>query len=312
MRFENKLILVFLVVIVLSLSIINFVSVSFYRHALEDAIKISAKYILYSNMTPPDFLVISPRPINGDDLSIVSYSENRYVYVKKEYIRDRVRSHALTLFIWESVLTLVLTYIFYLLVIRNVKKEKEREEFIEVLLLSITHRIGNFISVLKVNLELLEPINERVLNRIQSSVDSMEHDYARTVEILKALKETRYLSKERIDLSELVRSLVINNYDGRIKLSVGKSVHVVANRSYLEILISQLLDNALKYSERFVHLKLCSHKGRAYLFIRNDVSRSKTYKGSGLGLKIADYIAKNIGANLGTRVKGRFLVYIAL
>lgn len=184
------------------------------------------------------------------------------------------------------------------------------------------HELKTPLSVMKASLDMLE--KECGANKY---FGYMKEENRRMTELVYDLL---YLSKldsqgqdsslENIDLSRLIRGTclpfeaVAYENEIRLELKIQEELHIRGNDRLLRQFIEILLDNALKHTEPLgmVQVILTAEKGRALLCVRNegepipeeeqskifdrfyrsDKARNRTSGRFGLGLSIADSIAK--------------------
>ncbi len=315
MRFEYRILLLLSLVIACGFTFINFLSLVYLRDAVEEQLReearIYSKLLLYNRTEKlPEHMRISETPLPLKGYSLILYTGKHYVFVREGYVRNRLLGYALSLFFWEAGLVIVLLSLFYLTLVRNLRTERELTDLLNVMLLSLTHRLGNFIASQKVNLQLLG--ESPPARRLRLSLEDLERSYHRTFNLLETLRREKNVREERVNMVEVVRSAFSTlEGDGRkLRLDVPSGeLFVRTNPVYIELLVSLLLENALKYSKSLVHVKLCRTKeGKPLLLIRNDVGERAG--GSGIGLQIVRFIAQKLGADLRIRVRRSFTVLV--
>ncbi|MDQ7038254.1 MAG: hypothetical protein Q9N26_03520 [Aquificota bacterium] len=313
MRFETRAFTVLVITLVIGLSMINFLSVLYLRLVLEESLegeidRVYRLYTLGSGVHVPDHLRISTNPVPPEGFRVVRYTGKHFIFLREGYLRDKLRNFSVFILMWEALLVMVLIVIFQRVVVRYVRREGEVKDITGILLLALTHRIGNFLSVQKVNLELLG--GSPALERLKESVRRLERDYRKTLDFLEDLKEGHGLEPERIDLKEAVEKIVSSmpvREGVRVKLRLSR-VYIYANPVYTDILLTSLIENALRYARTKVYIKVCGGTNRPVLVIRNDV-RSHT-GGSGMGLQIVRFITRRMGAQVRYRIKDHFTAVV--
>ncbi len=310
MKFETKIMLVFTSILVIGFSAINLVSLLFYKVLLEESLY--REGVMHRNLSAfiksyrfPDYIKVSDKKAEG--FVEVGTTGGKFVLVKEDYIKDKLLRFISLLFLWEIALVLSLNYILYLSIIRYIKKKREFERLFEVITLSLSHKMGNFLSTQKLNLQMLKDTygENPYLNRLVSAHSMMEKDLKNTTKALKRLS-TLEERKERINLLEVVKEILGTLEEtGRRKrvLLSGREVYVYTNRVKLENMLFPLIENAFFYSKSFVHVKLCSKEG-ATLIIRNDIGPLS--KGSGLGETLARYLLETEGGRFYKRFNKSF------
>lgn len=281
---------------VLILTVINFITIHFFREEqqiYENEIVSVYQEILKQNKTYP-----LPPHINrfGEELKI-----------DKAYSEEKFKQYSTTVLIWESLFILILSYFFYKILGLISRKEKEHEEFLKFLFFILSHKIGNFLSVVKTNTAILKlNPNLQSIDRIERSCHIIDDEIKKSMETIKKLPRISK-SKQKIDVSELIKKL-LTKYDSDKKIIfTSRRLNIEANIEALETIIFLLLDNAFRYAHSKVHIKIC----RNAFAIRNDFS--EIFKGSGIGLQIVDYLCKTYNFSASYRTKGdNFLVFLSL
>jgi len=293
LSFQTKLFIIFALVIVLIFSVINFVTLYFFKE--EQQRHFEETLSLYQKILEKDKNY--PLPLNikryGDELII-----------DQNYLDERFKKYTKTVLLWESLLVVVLMYLFYKVLIAISKKEIEYEEFLKLLIFIMSHKIGNFLSVMETNLEILKikPEN-RVIERIQNSCNILNEEITKTIQTVKKLPSYKS-KKQSVNLKDIVLE-ILKQFEPKhiLKLSL-QDIFVNLDRVAIETILFLIFDNAFKYSKNKIHIKLC-HKGIA---VRNDFA--ELGKGSGVGLQIVEYLAKKSGYTLKYRAKGEHFLLI--
>ncbi|MGP3937771.1 sensor histidine kinase [Nonomuraea sp. KM88] len=124
--------------------------------------------------------------------------------------------------------------------------------------------------------------------------------------------------REAVDVAELARSEV-SRRPGDIDLRLGRQVMVIAVRTHVNRVLTNLLDNAQRHAKRTVQVQVRRDGGMVVVavaddgpsvppadrerifepFVRLDPARSRDRGGTGLGLAIARNIALAHGGTLG-------------
>lgn len=235
-------------------------------------------------------------------LSKIPYPEQ----LKESYAKERFNKYSKTILIWEVLLILVLSYLFYRILNVISRKEKEHEEFLRFLFFVLSHKIGNFLSTMNTNIEILKLKPEsRVLERMEKSCNAIGAEIQKTIEAVKKLPKISK-SKQQINLEELIKT-VISKFETDKKLLFSKrEVYLNSNPEVVETIIFLLIDNAFRYSEKMIHIKIFRHA----VAIRNDFT--EIVKGSGLGLQIAEYLCRTSKLQLKYRAKGEHFIVLLI
>ena len=87
------------------------------------------------------------------------------------------------------------------------KKEERYKQFLQLMILSISHKLGNKISSLNINLELIKSIcKNQVVYRLEKSLISLNEDLKTLLNTFKKLQFER--KEERFRVDELVLKLL--------------------------------------------------------------------------------------------------------
>ena len=303
---ERKYLLWLVLILVAGFTVINTLSVMALKISLENELYVTANALRRALITDRTVLPypfkISERPEEG--FIPVVYRDGFFILVDENYIPERLKSFATVLVLWEGVFILFILLLFRRTVLLYIKREKDIRYLLNLLLLALTHRLGNFLSVVKLNLELME--DSKPKERIISSTEKLEEDYKKAVEVLESLSKGYGLGSRIVNVKEVVEELLKGSdhrQDIRLMVKLEDTL-VRANPIYLEILVGSVIENSLKYAISFVHIKLCG----GLLVVRNDFGSVK--EGSGMGLKIARFAAQILGFDLRIKYRNRFTVFV--
>ena len=212
----------------------------------------------------------------------------------------------------------------------SIRKELKLSQQQNNFMLSVTHELK---TPLASNKLYLQTILKRELDKdlrqelLQKAIAENERLEALIDNILNAARlENQTFQSERvdIDLSALV-SRIIERLDGkiqgnqsRINADITSSIHVVGDKLMLDAAISNLIDNALKYTQEAVNIQLLTEGDQTIIRVadqgpgvpigmENDIflkfrrggnEETRTTKGSGLGLFIASEFVKLHGGTI--------------
>jgi len=223
---------------------------------------------------------------------------------KKEFIEQKFQEYVKDVLLWEFLLVLSLMLILYKIIDRMLKQEKDYRDFLELIILTISHKFGNFLAVQKGNIEILKLGHDRkALHRLEISYNYIQEDFHKILETINRFKEIP-AAKEKINIRELVEKN-LSLIEPSCKLIVNlKDVSINANRQIIENVIFLLIENAVKYSKERIHIKLSKN----FLAIKNDISQQE--KGSGVGLKITEALAKKEGFKIKYQAKGESYIVL--
>ena len=212
----------------------------------------------------------------------------------------------------------------------SIRKELKLSQQQNNFMLSVTHELK---TPLASNKLYLQTILKRELDKdlrqdlLQKAIAENERLEALIDNIINAARlENQTFQAERvdIDLSALV-SRIIERLDGkiqgnqsRINVDIAPSIHVVSDKLMLDAAISNLIDNALKYTQEEVKIQLLKVGDQTIIrvvdqgpgvpsgmeteiflkFRRGGNEETRTTKGSGLGLFIASEFVKLHGGTI--------------
>lgn len=226
-------------------------------------------------------------------------------------LREELAFFLYQLILWELILVLVVSYVFYQLLQRYLRFKEETGRFQNLLLQAVSHKLGNFLAAQRVDLQLLRETNSRrSLDRLESASSFLERDLSH---ILRVIRDYPFeeAEEEDLDLGHLARTVLEQlrpELEGKIKLRV-QSAPVRGSRQEVETAVFLLLENAARYSGSRVYLRSGKMNGNPYLFLHNDTGEAPA-KGSGVGLSIAERLAGR--NNLQLRTRSRSLTFAAL
>lgn len=182
-RAEIKLLVLLTLILSLGLSVVNLVALSNYKRQILE--KIDSEVELYKlavdygvSLKLPPYIVISPKP-PGERWSVAGKVNDEFFFVNEDYVQSELRRFAFYLFIWEVPIVVLTILVAYKTVTLFIKREKEAKELVKTFFLLFTHKLGNFLSLNKINLEILEMKcpNEKALSRIKQAYSILESDF---------------------------------------------------------------------------------------------------------------------------------------
>ena len=198
----------------------------------------------------------------------------------------------------------------YVALKKSLERDRRIHNLVEAVFMHLTHHLGNFLSVQKVNIDLLP--SDAALRRLRESIEAMEEDYRRSLFVLRTILEGRSPERRSVDLGELIESVSRGLEDRGVRIKIRKggrirNIHAVS--VYLELFFLNLLENAVKHSKGTVYVRVCSsRRGTPVVIIRNDTDGSG--EGTGLGLRISQLLAKRLRIDLRYRIKRKFTLFV--
>ncbi|MBF0518133.1 MAG: HAMP domain-containing histidine kinase [Nitrospirae bacterium] len=320
----TKILIVFMLTSVVWFAILNFVSVTYFRKTLEELLldKLSVTIRQYKQNTScglPEYIVATHKTLT-EKKSLTLLTEESingtliYFYVKRAYFEDKIRDFAIIVLGIESSLFLSLILITYLIIARFVRDIENSGRFLNMLLLSFNHKIGNFLSILKINIEILKenPCEKEAVQRLFTTTEKIEGDLKRT---FKMLREKGKTVKENVNLMDCILEatefFALSDTNTVFHLNV-KPLVISANSNDIGDILYNLIDNAVKYSNGLINIRVSSDARFVYVFIRNELAVN-SLRGTGLGLEITKNILKRCNGKLVFRQKGQhYIAYVRL
>lgn len=209
---------------------------------------------------------------------------------------------------------------------RQIKLSQQQQNF----MMAVTHELKTPIAITQLNLETLqkhkldEPQRQKLITNTLQEANRL-NTLCNNILLASQLDAGAYkISMSELDMSTLVRSIV-NEYTDRfpnrnIVHQIGPEIDLVGEQLLLQMLINNLLDNALKYTpkDKLITVTLISNHKKVLLsvtdqgpgipkeerakifekFYRIGNENTRTAKGSGLGLFLCKKIAEDHDADI--------------
>ncbi len=209
---------------------------------------------------------------------------------------------------------------------RQIKLSQQQQNF----MMAVTHELKTPIAVTQLNLETLqkrkleEPQRQKLITNTLQEANRL-NTLCNNILLASQLDAGAYkISMSELDMSTLVQSIV-NEYTDRfpnrnITHQISQDIDLVGEQLLLQMLINNLLDNALKYTpkDKLITVTLTSKNKQVLLsvadqgpgipkeerskifekFYRIGNENTRTAKGSGLGLFLCKKIAEDHDADI--------------
>ncbi len=279
--------------------------------------KAYAHYLLYSinpNYRGDENFTLSEQASKGLAFAFKDPRDqfkNVYVIVREGYLTEVIKPSIKKLFFLQFLMIFSLIALYQMVLEILWKKVEEGREFSRALVQSITHKLGNFISVQKTNLSLLKKAyTQQILDRMQRSIERLEKDVGLILRLSQEGTEPfRVWTNLRQSLENTISFLKEDLEGKKLLLSCKENIYVFADERELEDILYNLLSNAVKYSTSFINIKAMIYKNKLLLTIRNDYLETDR-KGMGLGLRLLEKHIKRLGGELTIRVKGKYNLHV--
>ncbi len=248
---------------------------------------------------------------------------------EKEKIRDTTKRNTRK-YVAEGVTFLILISIGAVFVYRSVNRQFKMQQQEQNFKMAVTHELKTPISVTRLNLETLQKYNldpEKQKKLIRTTLDETDRLNALTNNILisSQLEGGGYKeSQEELDLSDLLKDCITafrNRFPERVfKENIQPDVEIKGDALLLQMLINNLLENAIKYSPRELPVTIALNKTRSGIELQMkdegpgipDLEKKKIFskfyrigneatrktQGTGLGLYLCRKIAKDHNADI--------------
>ncbi len=257
--------------------------------------------------------------LNKDDVAYVQ----KLNIVHEEHKRKTIQ------YISEGITFLLVTLVGAVFVYRSVRKQflvsKQQQNF----MMAVTHELKTPIAIVNLNLETLQKRKldeEKQQHIIQTTLQEADRLNDLTTNILVTSQlESHYVpDKENINFSAMCDKCAADfsrhNQRRIIKKNIEQDIFISGERLLLQLLINNLLDNALKYSSKEKSITIELNKTQRNIFLKiidegsgiSDDEKKKIFekfyrsgnettrktKGTGLGLYLCKRIAESHKAKI--------------
>ncbi len=279
--------------------------VTFFKYREVDRLTNEAKLYTYIKSKRPDYKLPKHIKITKyygkiKDFQLFGGYNGRFVYFSKDYMKKDMNRFVFTLVLWEFALSFLLIVMVYTVLRHFSKKEERHREFLSFLLGTISHKFGNFLSVQRLNLELIETQNKKPLKRLKEAYVFMEKDFKN---IVKMIKDSENANSMKYDVEDVIKDTLDLFKDSLSNKEVSLSIvnaKISSNGNDFYNVIHELMENSIKYSKSKIYIKTIKKNKMLYVVISNDIGLRKS--GSGFGLSLVKYISSKNRWHFETKV----------
>ena len=278
------------------------------------------------------FILLENQNNKMTNLLLNELKHDEFDYYKKTEAILNAKKRKTTQYVSEGTTFLILILIGAVFVYRTTRRRLRLSLQQQNFMMAVTHELKTPIAVARLNLETLqkrrleEKQQQKLINITLDEVNRL-NSLCNNILLASQLDAGEYkISKNEVNISELanrVYSDFKSRYSNR-KLSGNfqDALYVTGEELLLEMLMSNLIENALKYSSRDSAVNVSLSKDKAIRFIvrdegpgiapeeRNKIfekfyrvgnEATRTSKGTGLGLYLCTQIAKDHNATISVK-----------
>lgn len=313
MKFEKRIFIFILITLVVALSMINFISLYSNKAFIQYSLNRNIAYYLdniqsNTNIKLPSYLKFKQNNIPVKNYSLYDKRNGYYIYLKNNYFKDKLSRFILLLFLWEMALMIVIMLGYYIIIYKSSRYKSEYNKSFDIVLGVFEHKTRNFLTSqnliiengIKSNcihalskLSFINTVFENEIGKIDKFIELFKADKIKIRKInLKGiiLKNSEQLNINKIQTNFKLFDCIIKTYDFDY-----------------DYLIYIILDNAFKYSDTFVNIRMRKYKKHLFLTVNNDISTSHK-SGLGVGLQIAELLSEKNGVKMHRSAAENFIL----
>lgn len=317
MKSEKKIFIFILISLVIGLSMINLISLI----ELKEQLVVHSKLLAKSYVSPkgdirdniPKFIKISEKYDINSNYEFVDKFSNYFISIKREYYSEKLKNHLLLLFMWEVILILSISILYFFTAYRMIQYRENFSKSFEVMLFVLGHKLKNFLSGQRINLEILgnqHSIDDNPIRRLKIANKNLEFelDNIRTfVANFKKMKSGSNVLDFCSEIKEQWKELNTENIEKNVTFNLQKAIRHRCNHQDIKYALYLILDNCVKYGQSKIIIRTFVFKKQKYIAFINDIDESIP-RGLGVGLEIAEMLLRRNNISLNWKSHKRFIL----
>lgn len=251
-------------------------------------------------------------------------------YMQRYSLLEDEHKRKVSQYIGEGSFFLVLILIGAVFVFRSTRNQLRLSQQQQNFMMAVTHELKTPLAIINLNLETLlkhqlQPDKQQRLMQNTLQESSRLHVLTNNILTVSQLESSSYHpQKEIIDVSDMLQQMMhefMQRYTSVVfHHSIEKNIYLQAEKLLLQLLISNLVDNAVKYSPQQADITVELHKNKQRIlleikdkgagiandekkkvfdkFYRSGNEQTRSTKGTGLGLYLCKQIAQKHKARI--------------
>jgi len=292
-KIEIKFFIFLIIVVVISLTMINFIFINTFKSAAEENLR--KEITLYQKLITknidvsiPHYLEITNSSLKKNGYTLFEIDKQSYFYVKSDYIKNLLKDKISLLLYWDIIIILSIALLYFLTIYRVIDREKAYLKNFEIIFLVFSHKLRNYLTSAKVNLEMIKKGKSEVADRLIFSNSLLESDLNSLFNFVNKI-DVNYTKREKINVKDLVFKLI-----KELKLSEIFSLRYNINNFYITGFYNDiyqsfylLFDNIRQHACKNLYIRAGSFRNKNYIILKNDI-REDTNAGLRVGLSVAE------------------------